>query len=255
MANNSIRRALTLLGLLSALFGAYLGIVEINLYYLERSEGAAKLSPEQWQQNLQRAQNMARWAPQHAAAQDLVARMAQRAAGGYAVSPREAMRLHQMAVKYSQSSLAIRPAWAATWLNLAASEFVLNANGLQWPTALDRVFEISDRNLRSQIALANFRKQVETKLSPAQQRQFQIASAQAQLDYSYDFTMAVILLARPNWVCPGIFASDAAMAATVSASSGSEANPAGAKPVFDPKNILTAEQLASINSICENALS
>jgi len=236
------------------MLGVYLGTVELNLQYLERSESGPELSAEAWERNFQRAQAIANWAPQHAAAQDLVARIAQRGAGS-ARNPAEAVRLHQTAIKYGHKSLRIRPGWAPSWLNLAASEFVLDAHGSDWQNALERVFKIGDRNLRSQLALAKFRKQVEARLSAKQRQQFQIASAQAQLDYEYDFTLAVIRLARPNWVCPSSFAVEAAPAP------GQLADPIpqpgvdlDSEPGFDPKKVLAASMLANINSVCEYAL-
>jgi len=240
---------------MSAILAAYLGTVELNLQFLERRESGPELSAEAWQQSFQRAQIIANWAPQHAAAQDLVARMAQQGAGKYASNPGEAIRLHQIAVQYGQKSLQIRPAWAATWLNLAASEFVLNANGSEWQMALERVFEVGDRNLRSQLALVKLRKQVDAKLSPKQRQQFQIASAQAQRDYTYDFTLAVIRLSRPNWVCPSSFALEVAEVSSQLAYQGLESGVDFAPaPGFDPKKVLTASTLANINSVCETTL-
>jgi len=236
------------------MLGVYLGTVELNLQYLERSESGPELSAEAWERNFQRAQAIANWAPQHAAAQDLVARIAQRGAGS-APNPADAVRLHQTAIKYGHKSLRIRPGWAPSWLNLAASKFVLDANGSDWQSALERVFKIGDRNLRSQLALAKFRKQVDAKLSAKQRQQFQIASAQAQLDYEYDFTLAVIRLARQNWVCPTRFALEAAEVSSQRAYQGLQPGVNfDAEPSFDPKKVLTASALANINSVCENAL-
>ena len=250
-----LRSVIIGLASLSALLGVYIGVVELNLQVLERRESGPALSAEAWEHSFRRAQQVANWAPQHAAAQDLVARMAQRGAGEYSGNPSEAIRLHQMAVKYGHKSLRIRPAWAATWLNLAASEFVLNANGSEWRQALEQVFKIHDRNLRSQIALATFRKQVHSKLNPAQQRQFQIASAQAQFDYGFDFTMAVIRLSRPYWVCPSSFAREVAISPNEFAKPGNSVEPDyDQKPSFDPKKTLSASMIANINSVCEAAL-
>lgn len=211
--------------------GLYIGIVELSLQSLERAESSADLDANAWAMSYQRAQTFARWAPLNASAQDLAARLAQRGAAEFTSSPSDSIRLHQSAVEFGVKSLQLRPAWAATWLNLAASEFVLDANGGAWRAALSRVFKIQDRNLRSQLALVKFRKQVETQLTPKEHQQFQAASGQAQLDYPYDFTIAVIRLARPSWVCP-------------------EFDPA----TFDPNHVLTEKVLVNIISVCENSL-
>ncbi len=215
----------------TVLLGLYIGIVEVSLQSLERAESSANLSAESWEKSYQRSLAIAGWAPLNASAQDLAARLAQRGAAEFASSPSDSIRLHQSAVEFGTKSLQLRPAWAVTWLNLAASEFVLDANGPAWRAALSRVFEIRDRNLRSQLAMVKFRKQIEAKQVTSERQQFQAASAQAQLDYPYDFTIAVIRLARSSWVCPKL------------------------DPLtYDPNQVLSEKNLVSINSICENSL-
>lgn len=227
----TLRVVLICFAAFSALLGLYIGTVELSMQSLERSQQSLNLTAETWLIDYQRAKRIAAWAPINASAQDLAARIAQRGASEFFTSNRNAMDLHQASAEYSRKSLKIRPAWAATWLNLAAAEFTLDASRPAWRNALAKAMRIADRNLRAQIALSRFRKQAERALSAEQTEQFQILSAQAQHDYPYDYTIAIIRLSRANWVCPD------------------EISPG---LVFDPKNRLTPKLREIVMSTCGN---
>jgi hypothetical protein len=232
-ASSVLRAALTLFASIGAALGLYLGTVELALQSLERSQQSLNLTAEIWASDYQSAKRIAAWAPINASAQDLAARVAQLGAIQFATSQRNAMELQQASADYSRNSLKIRPAWAATWLNLAAAEFTLDASSPKWRISLARAMKIGDRNLRAQLALAQFRKQAERALTAEQAAQFQVLSAQAQYDYPYDYTIAIIRLSRANWVCP------------------EEITPGLS---FDPQKRLTAKQLENVISTCENSL-
>jgi hypothetical protein len=212
----------------------YLSLLEITLRGLEQRAAADYADASEWQNDFEIAATLAHAAPWHVGAQDAHARIALIGAQRFVDSQQAAMAVYAQARTAAERSVALRPNWAPSWLNLAIAEFVLDANSDAWKFALGRALALQERTIRHQIALAKFRKRAERNLPSALQVQLQRAAISAVLDYPAEYIEAVRRLSRAQWACP-------------------PNSPMAQRPLtidFDPDLQLSAAQRAALEQRC-----